>query len=322
MKADTVDKKIFTNDDFKPIDTNIEHDLIVRPVVKYWSDVIRRLLEDKVAVFCLLVILIMIILAIFVPILSQYTFDQTNLTKSNNPPNFQNWFGTDRVGRDLFTRVWYGSRVSLGIGFIGAIMPFFIGIIIGGISGWFGGWVDIIIMRIIDIGICIPPMIYFILIIVFFGAGPFSMILGVAMIGWMGSARGFRARVMQFKNLEFNLAAITLGATPSRVILRHILPNITGNIVVGLTAAIPAAIFMEAGLSFIGLGVGPPLTSLGKLASDGALVFRTYPYQLFIPGTVISLIIFSFFMFGNSLRDALDPRLRDLPPKARRRLRK
>jgi oligopeptide transport system permease protein len=316
-------RNILTKEDFEPIKkAELEGDLIVRPVVNYWPDVLRRLMKDRMAVFCLVVILAMILLSVFVPIFSPYSFDQTDLLKSNHSPNSQNWFGTDRVGRDLFTRVWYGSRVSLGIGFVGAILPYLIGMLVGGVSGWFGGWIDMLIMRIIDIGLCIPPMIYFILIIVYFGGGPFSMILAFAIMGWMGAARGFRGRVLQFKNREFNLAARTLGASPMRIVFKHILPNITGNLVVGLTAAIPAAIFMEAGLSYIGLGVEPPLTSLGKLSADGSLVFRTYPYQLFIPGTVISLIIFSFFMFGNALRDALDPRLRDLPAKERRRLRK
>ena len=182
---------------------------------------------------------------------------------------------------------------------------------VGSVAGWFGGWVDMVIMRVIDIGLCIPSMIYVILILVYFGGGPQAIIIALAVMNWMGPARGYRGRILQFKNREFTLAAETLGATPMRIIYRHILPNILGNIVVSLTSFVPAAIFMEASLAFIGLGIAPPMTSLGQLASDGAGMYRTHFYQFIIPSLVISLIIFAFFMLGNCLRDALDPQLRD-----------
>lgn len=168
-----------------------------------------------------------------------------------------------------------------------------------------------VIMRIIDIGMCIPSMIYVILILVYFGGGAKAIIIALAVMNWMGPARGYRGRILQFKNREFTLAARTLGASPMRVIYRHILPNILGNIVVSLTSFVPAAIFMEASLAFIGLGIAPPMTSLGQLASDGASMYRTFFYQFAIPSLVISLIIFAFFMLGNCMRDALDPQLRD-----------
>ena len=199
----------------------------------------------------------------------------------------------------------------LAVGFIGAILPFMIGMFVGSVAGWFGGWVDMVIMRVIDIGLCIPSMIYVILILVYFGGGPQAIIIALAVMNWMGPARGYRGRILQFKNREFTLAAETLGATPMRIIYRHILPNILGNIVVSLTSFVPAAIFMEASLAFIGLGIAPPMTSLGQLASDGAGMYRTHFYQFIIPSLVISLIIFAFFMLGNCLRDALDPQLRD-----------
>lgn len=297
---------------FAPVDrSKLDTDQIVRPSVSYWQGVWRRLKEDKLAIFCFSLLVVLILLAIFAPIFSPYQYDKTSLLEGNLRPSAEHWFGTDTAGRDLWTRVWVGARVSLAVGFIGAILPFMIGMFIGSVAGWFGGWVDMVIMRIIDIGMCIPSMIYVILILVYFGGGAQAIIIALAVMNWMGPARGYRGRILQFKNREFTLAAQTLGASPMRVIYRHILPNILGNIVVSLTSFVPSAIFMEASLAFIGLGIAPPMTSLGQLASDGAGMYRTQFYQFAIPSLVISLIIFSFFMLGNCLRDALDPQLRD-----------
>ena len=297
---------------FTPVDrSKLDTDQIVRPSVSYWQGVWRRLKQDKMAIFCFSLLVVLVLLAIFAPVFSPYQYDKTSLLEGNLLPSSAHWFGTDSVGRDLWTRVWVGARVSLAVGFIGAILPFLIGMFIGSVAGWFGGWVDMAIMRLIDIGMCIPSMIYVILILVYFGGGAKAIIIALAVMNWMGPARGYRGRILQFKNREFTLAAQTLGASPMRVIYRHILPNILGNIVVSLTSFVPSAIFMEASLAFIGLGIAPPMTSLGQLASDGAGMYRTQFYQFVIPSIVISLIIFSFFMLGNCLRDALDPQLRD-----------
>lgn len=310
--------------EFVPVDrSRLDTDQIVRPSVSYWQGVWRRLKEDKLAIFCFSLLVILILLSIFAPIFSPYQYDKTSLLEGNLKPSSDHWFGTDTAGRDMWTRVWVGARVSLAVGFIGAILPFMIGMFIGSVAGWFGGWVDMVIMRIIDIGMCIPSMIYVILILVYFGGGAQAIIIALAVMNWMGPARGYRGRILQFKNREFTLAAQTLGASPMRVIYRHILPNILGNIVVSLTSFVPGAIFMEASLAFIGLGIAPPMTSLGQLASDGAGMYRTQFYQFAIPSLVISLIIFSFFMLGNCLRDALDPQLRDeMSTSALRRRRK
>ena len=307
----------------RPVGSKLDTDQIVRPSVSYWAGVWRRLRQDKLAIACAVLLLILILLAVFAPIFSPYRYDQTDLLSSNLSPSADHWFGTDSAGRDMWTRVWVGARVSLAVGFIGAILPFLIGMFVGSVAGWFGGWVDMAIMRVIDIGLCIPSMIYVILILVYFGGGPQAIIIALAVMNWMGPARGYRGRILQFKNREFTLAAETLGATPMRIIYRHILPNILGNIVVSLTSFVPAAIFMEASLAFIGLGIAPPMTSLGQLASDGAGMYRTHVYQFIIPSLVISLIIFAFFMLGNCLRDALDPQLRDeMSPSALRNRRR
>ena len=286
-------------------------DAIVRPSVSYWRDVLRRIRSDKVAIVSLTFLVIIILMAIFAPILSPYGYETTDLLHTNQPPSAEHWFGTDAGGRDLWTRVWVGARISLIIGLGGAIVPQIIGIFLGGLSGFFGGWVDMLIMRIIDVGVCIPSLVYVTLIMLWLDAGPVAIIIAIAITGWMDSARVVRGRMLQFKNREFVLAASTLGASPIRIIFRHILPNILGQQVVNISSAIPAAIFLEAYLSFIGLGIKSPMTSWGQLCQVGSEFYRLYPYQLFIPGVFISLTILAFYLFGNCLRDALDPHLRD-----------
>ncbi len=286
-------------------------DTVVRPSVSYWADVFRRIRQDKVAMISLGIIVIISLMAIFAPFFCPYDYATNNLSAINQPPSAEHWFGTDQLGRDLWARVWVGARVSLLIGLGGAIAPQIVGIFLGGISGYFGGWVDMFIMRVIDVGLCIPELVYVTLMMLLMGSGPMAIIATIAMVGWMGSARFIRGRILQFKNREFVLAAKAQGASPMRQIFRYILPNILGQQVVTITAAIPGAIFMEAYLSFIGLGIKSPMTSWGQLSQIGSSVFRTSPYQLWIPGALISVTILAFYLFGNSLRDALDPHLRD-----------
>ena len=300
-----------TEADFDPVpDRNAIVDRI-RPSMRYWPEVGKRLLKNKMALVSIFVLTVIVLMAIFVPILSPYEYDATNLLAAKQKPSWAHPFGTDKVGRDMFTRVFVGARTSLVIGLLGALIPYIIGMTIGAISGWIGGTVDMVIMRVVDIMLCIPSMIYMILTLVVLGGSPMSLIVALAVSGWMGSARAFRGRILQFKNREFVLAAKTLGARPGRIIVRHILPNILGNMAVGLCSAIPGAIFAEAGMSYIGLGISPPMTSLGQLATDGVAVFMTEFHRFFYPSLVICLVIFALYMFGNALRDALDPKLRD-----------
>lgn len=305
-------ESVVTQGDFTAIPSDRKAtDLITRPSVSYWKDAFRRIKNDKVAMFSLSIITIIAILAIIAPITSPYDFDYTSLQNTNLSPNSEHWFGTDSLGRDLWSRVWVGARISLLIGLGGAIIPQLIGIFVGGISGYFGGWVDMVIMRIVDVGVCIPSLVYVTLIMLWLDSGPMAIIIAIAITGWMDSARVVRGRMLQFKNREFVLAAKTQGASSLRIIFRHILPNVLGQQVVSISSAIPAAIFLEAYLSFIGLGIKSPMTSWGQLCQTGASFYRLYPYQLFIPGALISITILAFYLFGNSLRDALDPHLRD-----------
>ncbi|MDD2482506.1 MAG: ABC transporter permease [Lutispora sp.] len=296
---------------FKHIGINEEKSQsIVRPSMTYWQDAWRRLKKNKVAMIGLIIIIVFTIMSIVGPMMVPYSYSDNELLNTNEIPTKAHWFGTDALGRDLWARVWVGARVSLFIGLMAALLDTGLGILVGGISGYYGGKVDMLIMRFIDIMIAIPSMIFIILIMVMVGSGVIPIILSFAITGWLGMARLVRGQILQLKEQEFVLAARTLGASSSRLILRHLIPNTLGVIIVSLTMRIPGAIFTEAFLSFIGLGVKPPMSSWGQLASTGASAMQVYPYQLFIPAIFISLTMLSLNLFGDGLRDALDPRLR------------
>lgn len=300
-----------SKDKFKHIGINEEKSqAIVRPSMTYWQDAWRRLKKNKVAMFGLFILIIFSIMSIVGPMMVPYKYFDNDLTMGDKGPTAQHWFGTDSLGRDLWARVWYGAKISLFIGFMAAILEGSIGIAIGGIAGFFGGKLDMLIMRIVDIMIALPPLIFIILVMLYFGAGLFPIILSFAITGWLGMARLVRGQILQLKEQEFVLAARTLGANSSRLIFKHLIPNTLGVIIVNLTFAIPGAIFSEAFLSFIGLGIKPPMTSWGQLASIGASAMVTYPYQMIIPSFFISLTMLSLQLLGDGLRDSLDPRLR------------
>jgi len=303
---------IISLDDFRFIeDKNPEFNESKGENLSYWADAKRRLLKNKVAMISLAFIIIIFILSIVIPIVSPYTYSQQDLDNINAPPSSEHYFGTDSLGRDLWVRVWYGARVSLAVGIFGSIIPSLIGIVIGGISGYFGGKVDMVIMRLIDIIMCVPSMIYIILIMLYIGSGPVPLIIAFALTGWMGTARNVRGLVLQLKEREFVLASKALGASSTSLIFSHLIPNTLGIVIVGITMGVPSAIFHEAYLSFIGLGIAPPIPSWGQLANLGTAVFRIYPYQLLIPAIMISITMLSFNLFGDGLRDALDPKLRN-----------
>lgn len=219
-------------------------------------------------------------------------------------------FGTDYLGRDMFIRVLYGGRISLIVGFVAAFLNFVIGILYGGIAGYFGGRIDNFMMRIVDIIGSIPTLLYVILLMVIFEPGLGTIILALAITNWLGMARMVRGQVLSLKEQEFVLAAQTLGASTKRIMLKHLIPNIMGPVMVAITMQVPNAIFTEAFLSFVGLGISAPKASWGALCNDALAGLFTYPYQLFYPAMAISITILAFNLFGDGLRDALDPKLR------------
>ena len=283
---------------------------IPRPSKSYWQDVWIRLRHDKLAMFGLFVIILILLLAVFGPMFSKYEYDAQDFMEANESPNFNHFFGTDMFGRDLFIRVLYGARISLTIGFLASFISLFIGTIYGGISGFAGGRTDNIMMRIVDVIYSVPMMIYVILLMVVVGSGLKSIFITLGISYWAPMARIVRAEVLRLKNEEFILAAKVTGASSKRILLLYLIPNAMGSILVTLTFSIPGAIFTEAFLSFVGLGVSAPMASWGVLSSDAVGSLAVYPYQLFFPAAAISITILAFNFLGDGLRDALDPKLR------------
>lgn len=283
---------------------------IIRPSVTYWQDAWRRLKKNKLAMLGLIMIIIIAIISVFGPMISKFNYYSNDFSVANIGPSFIHPLGTDQFGRDEFTRIMYGGRISLTIALVASVISFGIGILYGGISGFFGGTVDTIMMRIVEGVSSIPLMIYVILIMVIIGAGMPSLIIAIAATYWVDMARIVRGEILQLKQQEFVLAARTLGASNSRILLKHLLPNSMGPIIVTLTLNIPAAIFTEAFLSFVGLGIPAPKASWGVLCSDSLSSYMLYPTQLFFPALAICLTMFAFNFLGDGLRDALDPKMR------------
>ncbi|WP_142413021.1 ABC transporter permease [Hathewaya massiliensis] len=311
MSEVTKNNPNITKDRFKFVERDKEgSEKILRPSMTYWQDAWRRLKQNKVAITALIILAVISIMTIIGPWISGKDFTQNHNELLNMSPSKEYWFGTDNLGRDLFSRVWIGGRVSIIIGLIGALIDTVLGSIYGGIAGYFGGAIDDIMMRILEILISIPYLIVVILISLIFGKGMFSLILAMTITGWCGMARLVRGQILQVREQEYVLAASALGASPARIIKKHLLPNTLGIMIVSITFDIPSFIFGEAFLSFIGLGIQSPDTSWGSLASAAQPNMIFYPYQLFFPAIMISLTMLSFQLLGDGLRDALDPKLR------------
>lgn len=270
-----------------------------------------RFKQNPLAVIGLLAIIGLFLMAFFGPIISGYSYFEQNLRERNVFPGPHHWFGTDPLGRDLFTRVSYGARYSLFIGVAAATLDFMIGVVYGGISGLKGGWVDSVMMRIAEALYGIPYLLTVILLSVLLGQGLWSVIIAMALTGWIPMARLVRGQVLQLKQQEYVQASISLGAGTRWLLRKHILPNTMGPILVNMTLTVPSAIFAEATLSFLGLGLSAPRASWGTMVNDGLVSLMTgYAYQLLIPAFFISLTMFSFNVLGDGLRDAMDPRMR------------
>lgn len=286
-------------------------DTIARPRVSYLKDAWRRFKENKIALLAMCILVVIIVMVVFLPALSRYEFEAINKSARNESPSAAHWFGTDKLGRDLFARVSVGGRVSIIIGLTGALISSVIGCIYGGISAYFGGKVDTIMMRIVEVLISIPYLIIVILMSIMLDSKSLvTLILAMTITGWCGIARLVRGQMLQIKNEEYILAAKAMGVSPWKIVTKHMIPNTISVVIVAITFDIPGYIFAEAFLSYIGLGVQPPGTSWGALASAAQAQFSHYPYQLFFPSLMIALTMLSFTLMGDGLRDALDPRLR------------
>ena len=288
----------------------MNYDKIVRPSLTYWADAWRRLKENKLAIMSIVILVIVVAMAFIGPHLRPWAYDDQDFSVINKGPDSVHWFGTDDLGRDLFVRCWEGAKISLFIALISTIINVTIGIIYGGISGYLGGQVDMFMMRIVEIIYSIPDLLWVILLMVVIGQGLGTIILAISITGWGGMARIVRGQILQIKQMEYVLAAKTLGADTSRIITKHLVPNTMGPIIINLTFQVPGAIFTEAMLSYIGLGLPEPIASWGTLAQRGTRMLLIHPYQLLFPALLISITMLAFNILGDGLRDSLDPRLR------------
>lgn len=289
---------------------SLEEKTLFTPSLPYWKDAYLRLKKNKAALFALFTLALLTLMAIIGPFLSSYTYYQTQLSLKNTPPNSTFWFGTDELGRDLFTRCWWGARISLFVGLTASFIDLVIGVFYGATAAFLGNKIEEWMMRIADILYSIPYLLVVILLMVVIGPGITTIIIALTLTGWINMARIVRSQILQIKQQDYVKAATALGAGHFRILLRHLIPNAMGPIIVTLTLTIPSAIFAEAFLSFLGLGVQAPIASWGTMANDGLPALRYYPWRLFFPAALISLTMFSFNLLGDGLRDALDPRLR------------
>ena len=314
----------------------------MRESISFMKDALRRLRKNKIAMISLIVIILIALIAFIVPTFYPYTYTKQDVTAQNLAPFeysqkeqmkidkgfsvFPHIMGTDNLGRDYAIRVIYGTRISLLVGIFSALIVIVIGIIYGSISGYFGGKVDMVMMRIVDIIYSLPDVLIVILLsvaikdwvstsqsqlIARLGAGMVSIFIVFGLLYWVSMARQVRGQILSIKEQEYVLASKAIGASPSRIIRKHMIPNCVSVIIIIAAMQIPSAIFTESFLSFLGLGVSVPMPSLGSLASDARTALRSYPYQLIFPALAIFLIVLSFNLLGNGLRDAFDPKLRN-----------
>ena len=274
-----------------------------------WQDAYSRLFRNRLAVFGLVVLIGMILLAILANWITPYSYEAQDLNLGASPPSNEHWLGTDTLGRDLFTRVLFGGRVSLMVGFLATSVALTIGVAWGTISGYFGGRVDNLMMRTVDILYAMPFTIFIILLMVVFGQNIYLLFLAIGAVEWLTMARIVRGQVMTIRNQEYIDAAICIGLSRHQIIWRHVLPNVLGPIIVYTTLTIPNVILLESFLSFLGLGIQPPQSSWGVLISNGVETMEEYPWLLIYPAFVLSLTLFSLNFLGDGLRDAMGPKI-------------
>ncbi len=273
-----------------------------------WEDAWNRLQQNKLAMFGLCVVSFMIIIALITPWIAPYSYFGQDLDLGATAPSAAHWLGTDTLGRDLLTRIMYGSRISLMVGFLATAVALTIGVLWGTVSGYFGGRVDAFMMRTVDILYALPFTIFIILLMVVFGRNILLLFMAIGAVEWLTMARIVRGQVLSIRQQEYIDAAITMGLPKRQIMLRHVIPNTLGTIIIYVTLTIPNVILLESFLSFLGLGVQPPQSSWGLLISYGVETMEEYPWLLIFPAVVLSVTLFSLNFLGDGLRDALDPK--------------
>jgi oligopeptide transport system permease protein len=273
-----------------------------------WNDAWHRLRKNRLAVAGGALLIVLSLLCIVGPWFLHFSYQEQNLDLGATPPSSVHWLGTDTLGRDLLVRLLYGGRISLGVGLCATLVALTIGVVYGAIAGYVGGKTDAVMMRLVDIIYALPFTIFVILLMVFFGRNIILLFVAIGAVEWLTMARIVRSQIMSLKKMEFIEAARSLGLGNRRIVFRHLLPNALGPIIVYTTLTIPAVMLLEAFLSFLGLGVQPPMSSWGTLIKDGAEKMEEFPWLLIFPGVIFSLTLFSLNFLGDGLRDALDVR--------------
>ncbi|MBC1491905.1 ABC transporter permease [Listeria booriae] len=320
-----------------------EHEKISRPSLTFMQDSWIRIRKNKAALVSMIVLALIIIMSFVGPLISGYTFSEQTTSQASLPPKVQGfenmpfwngkqniggeevdvykqknvpegtyyWFGSDTLGRDQFTRVWKGTQISLFIGLVAAFFDLIVGVTYGMISGFSGGRVDNVMQRILEVASAIPNLVVVILMLLVLDPGIMSIIIAIAMTSWITMARVVRGQVLKLKDQEFVLASKTLGGSTPSILFKHLLPNLSGVIIINVMFSIPSAIFFEAFLGFIGLGIPAPMASLGTLISEGYKTLQVLPYMVLYPTLVLCIIMIAFNLIADGLRDAFDPKMRD-----------
>lgn len=281
-----------------------------RKPANLWRDAAIRFSKNKLAMGALFVVLLMIFMAIFADVIAPYHYDEIVRGKTRQFPNAQFWFGTDNVGFDVFSRIIYGARVSLIIGLSIQVIAVVVGVSLGAIAGFLGGWTDYIINRIMEVFTAIPQLLFALFLLSMWGGGLFNVVLALGLIGWIEICRLTRAQVLTLREKEYIEAARAIGVTPLGIAVRHIMPNALTPLIISFTLGIPAAMFAEAGLSFLGIGINDPTPSWGKMAGNSFSFIEVYWHLGLFPTLMIGLTMLSFSFVGDGMRDALDPKLK------------
>jgi oligopeptide transport system permease protein len=267
-----------------------------------------RLKKNKLAIVCLFVFIVIVILCVFGPLFSIKSPNQTNLTQASQAPSGEFWMGSEHLGRDIFARILHGGRISLMVGFLATLVSITIGVVYGAVAGYLGGRVDAVMMRIVDVLYALPFMIVVIILTTYFGNHLWLLFIAIGAVEWLTMARIVRGQIMSLKKQEFVEAAVSLGLSHPRIIFRHLVPNVLGPVIVYTTLTVPAVMRLEAILSFLGLGVQPPMSSWGSLIKEGADRMYSDPWLLVFPALFFSATLFCLNFLGDGLRDALDPK--------------
>jgi oligopeptide transport system permease protein len=277
--------------------------------VSPWHGALRRLRRNRPAMAGLALLLVFVAAASLAAWIAPYPYDKTDLRQGATPPTSRHLLGTDELGRDLLTRTLYGARISFAVGILATLVSLTIGVAYGSLAGYLGGRVDLVMMRIVDLLYGLPFMFFVILLMVLLGRNILNLFIALGAVQWLTMARIVRGQILALRSREFVLSAQAMGASPRRILVRHLLPNALGPIVVYATLTVPAVMLEEAFLSFLGLGVQPPMASWGSLASEGAAAMEVYPWLIIFPGSALTVTLLSLNFLGDGLRDALDPQI-------------